>query len=355
MNPGEAPPLRSPADSRNLRPCGNAPTEAPVVSVRDVAVIPTGTDKAAIEEYRDHPPVTDFDLGNEVRIERLSDDDYNLMMAACRPRGHFFHAVLGWGQRYAVIRDVDLAVYEQKPYAWDTEQRLSSALALSRLVRDTVHCSEFAGRIVGHADGEQQIIPLYGFESRLAYRYGRGRDWLDETDAGELRDLLAAFLAVEPNWPGRVRRGIRNCERASQTPFLSESQPRLVTALEALLNTSNDHVAKQFRERVRSLAAELGIDGASGRLLDRMYDFRSKAYHGDEIRLFSGDPETQLDLAAEHERVVSEAALLQRVVRATVRKAIEDEVFRREFETDESVRRRWPVRVTSEEGEELEL
>jgi hypothetical protein len=258
--------------------------------VRDVAIVPTGTDAAPVDDYRDHPPVDGVDLGLDVTIERLSDADYNLMMAACRPRGHFFIGAPQWGQRYTFVRRVDLAVYEENEYAWDTDQRLSSALALSRLVRDTVHCSAFAGRIVDHEDGEQQVIPLYGFEFRLAYRYGRGRDWLDAADAAELRALLAHFVAVEPAWPSRVRRGIRNCDRASQAPYLSESQPRLVTAFEALLNTSPRHVSKQFRDRVRAIAAEFQVDGVSGRLLDRMYDFRSKAYHGEEIHLLSGDP-----------------------------------------------------------------
>jgi hypothetical protein len=322
--------------------------------VRDVAIVPTGTDAAPVEDYRDHPPVDGVDLGFDITIERLSDDDYNLMMAACRPRGHFFFAVPNWGQRYTFVRRVDLAVYEENEYGWDTDQRLSSALALSRLVRDTVHCTEFAGRIVDHEDGEQQVIPLYGFESRLAYRYGRGRDWLDAADTTELRALLGHFVAVEPAWPSRVRRGIRNCERASQTPFLSESQPRLVTAFEALLNTDPNRVSKQFRDRVRALAGELQIDGVSGRFLDRMYDFRSKAYHGDEIHLLSGDPEHQPEIAEEHQRFLDEAGLLQRVLRATVRKAIEDAAFRQLFDTDDQVRQRWPV-VVRERGVERSI
>ena len=337
--------MPSQADSRNLHPVGQAPTAAPVQSVRDIAIVPTGTDDAPVEDYRDHPPVRSVDLGHDLWIGQLSDDDYKLMMASCVPRGHFFFGVPQWGQRYAITHVVDAAEYERRPYGWDESGRLFFVLALSRFVRDNAHCMEFAGRLVDHEDGERQVIPLTGFESRLAYRYGRDRDWLDAADATELRVLLDRFLQVEPEWPSRVRRGIRNCERASQTPYLSESQPRVVTGLEALLNTNAGYVSKQFRDRVRSLAVELGIDGVSGRLLDRMYDFRSKAYHGDEIHLVSGDPKNQPEIAEQHRQLVAEASLLQRVLRGAVRKAIEDADFRSVFEEEERVRQRWPVRV----------
>ncbi|MDX6453816.1 MAG: hypothetical protein QOH16_3865 [Gaiellaceae bacterium] len=323
--------------------------------MRDIAIVPTGTDDATADDYRDHRPVDGVDIGHGVSIARLPDAEYDLMMAACRPRGHFYYSQPQWGQRYAFVLNVQLATYHQNHYGWDQEQILSSALALSRFVRDNVHCTEFAGRVVDHEDGEQQVIPLYGFDFRLAYRYGRTRDWLDAAEAAELRTLLDRFRQIEPDWPPRVKRGIRNCDRASQMPYLSESQPRLVTAFEALLNTSSGHVSKQFRTRVGALAVELGIEGVSLRLLDRMYDFRSKAYHGDEIYLFSGDPDNQQpEIAEQHRRTVEEAALLQRVLRAAVRKTIEDDDFRAVFEEDDQIRQRWPVLIR-EDGAEREI
>lgn len=342
----DAPQTRSPYDARGLRMAAHAPTDAPVTAVRDVAIVPTGTDDASVAEYRDHPPAIGFNLGHEVSIQRLSEDDYKLLMAACVPRGHFFFAVPQWGQRYAIVRQVDLATYRAEPYGWDPGGKLAAALALSRLVRDNAHCTEFAGRIVDHADGEQQIIPLTGFESRLAYRYSRTRDWLDATDAGALRAFLDSYWAVEPNWPERVRLGIRYCERASQSPYLSESQPRLVTAFEALFNTDSTYVSRQFRERVRAVARELGIDGISGKFLDRMYDFRSKAYHGDEIPLVSGDPKVHPQLGDAKQRLLADASRLQTVLRAVVRTAIENKDFRASFASRDAVRARWPVRTS---------
>jgi hypothetical protein len=116
----------------------------------------------------------------------------------------------------------------------------ASRFALSWLVRDNTHCSEFAGRIFTDAEGGKEVLPVRGVEFRLAYRYARDRGWLDA--AAELSPLLNAFLQVEPDWPPRIRRAINFCERASQTIFLLESQPRLVTGLEALAPPSGRRI-----------------------------------------------------------------------------------------------------------------
>jgi hypothetical protein len=219
---------------------------------------------------------------------------------------------------------------------------------MSRLIVDTTHCPEFAARIVTHEDGEQQVIPLYAFEARLSYRYGTGRDWLDEREAQELAALTDAYWRVEQDLEPRIRRAIRHCERASQVPFLAESEPRIVTGLEAVLTTSESHVSKQFRQRVSALAQEVGVDGVSKRLADRMYTARSQAYHGDEVSLFSGHPGSAAqDLSEDQRRALNETRLLQRVLQRAVRKSIEDPEFRRVLADPEAVRARWPVAIRS--------
>jgi hypothetical protein len=217
---------------------------------------------------------------------------------------------------------------------------------MSRLVCDTIHCAEFAARITSFEDGHQQVVPVSSFESRVAYRYGAGRDWLDSTESRELAALLAAYWGVEPNWPPRVQRAIRLCERASQAPFFQESQPRIVTGLEAVLTTSRRDVSKQFRERVTALAAHLAIAGVSKRLADRMYDARSQAYHGEDVELFSGHPGSVAPAMTERQqRALDETRLLQRVLRSAVRKAIEDDDFRSLLGDPHAVRSKWPVYV----------
>lgn len=334
------------ADSRNLPHTSGPGTGAAVVRVRDLAVIPSVFDEATAEEFDAHPPAEASDLGHGLSLVRLPHDEAELVMNASSPRGHFFIAVRQFGQRYSFVSEVDLAAYRERPYGWDGDQRLGACIAMSRLVRDNSHCAEFAGRLIDYEDGEQQVVPLNGFEFRLAYRFKQDRGWLDAAEAVELATLVDAYFAIEPNWPRRVRRAINSCDRAAQLPYLSESQPRLVTGLEALLNTHNSHTTKQFRERVRALAHDLGVEGLSKNLLDRMYKARSQAYHGSEVRLFSGDPAAPRGvLSASQQRAVDETILLQQVLRSAARKAIEDADFRALFEDDAAIRDQWPVQV----------
>lgn len=334
------------ADSRNLPVTSGPGTGARVVRVRDVVVVPWVKDDATREEFDAHPPATNSDLGHGLSLVRLPQAEAELLMNASSHRGHFFIPVRQFSQRYSFVREVALDVYETQPYAWNTDGRVGIAIALSRLIRDNAHCPEFAGRLIDYEDGEQQVVPLNAYEFRLAYRYKQDRGWLDAAEAAELAALVDAYLAVEPEWPTRLRRAINACDRASQLPYLSESQPRLVTGLESLLNTDNSQTTKQFRERVYALAQDLGIEGLSKNLLGRMYEARSQAYHGSEVRLFSGDPEAPRgEVSPSQQRAIDETILLQEVLRAAVRKAIDDGDFRALFEDDAAIRDRWPVRV----------
>jgi hypothetical protein len=104
-----------------------------------------------------------------------------------------------------------------------------------------------------------------------------------------------------------------------------------------MLNTNTRQVMRQFTTRVSSLADELGVSDVSKRLCRRMYDARSQGAHGTDIDLLK--PE------ARRNETVHQLARLQAVLRAAVRRGIEDPTFRTAFESDESVRARWPVTV----------
>jgi hypothetical protein len=105
-----------------------------------------------------------------------------------------------------------------------------------------------------------------------------------------------------------------------------------------MLHTSARQVTRQFTTRVPPLAAELGLRKEDKRMCRRMYDARSQGAHGSDIDLLQ--PE------ARHDDTVRQLARLQAVLRGALRRGIENPVFRAAFESDETVRERWPVTVS---------
>jgi hypothetical protein len=179
-------------------------TQAAVSRVRDVLIC--ATDPSAVdfteEEMREQPPIAwprllreegespPVDLGRGVRIDRLPQEEVELVMNACTPRGHYFSPIRAVGQRCSLIRDLDLAEYEEHPLWWDGV--IYDALSLSRLVRDNGYSTEFAARITDYEDGLQTVLYTLAAESKHVYRLRRDREWLDPSEGAELRDLLFA-------------------------------------------------------------------------------------------------------------------------------------------------------------------
>ena len=335
------------------------PGHGPVVSVRDVVVCPGTDNDASVEEFRDHPPVAfpvfelegprevgPVELGRGARLDRLGDDEAELVMNACTPRGHYFLPVRQFRQAYSFVRDVDPAEAEES-LTWDRDSVLYDALMLSRLVRDNNVSAQYAARVTTYEGGEQMV--MYPVTPKpFVYRLRRDRDWLDEPEAIELRQLLAAFWAVQETLPARVRRALFRTEYAVWSAWADAMLPTLVGGLEALLKTEKHPATKQFKTRLPLLAEELGIDGLSPDVCERLYDARSEWVHGTHVRLFSGSNEVDEELGdraetREEQDVLADIARLQDVLRAAVRRAVEEEGFRAVFAEDDAIRKRWPL------------
>lgn len=293
------------------------------------------------------PPV---DLGRGVRLDRLPDDEAKLVMNACSPRGHYFVPVRQFGQRCAYIREIDQASWSQHLHTWDPDRVLWDALALSRLVRDNAHSTEYAARIIEHHDGEKAVVYTIGAESKHVYRLRRSRDWLDASEAETLRALLSAYWEAEDALPARVRRAAWRAEYASWIKWGDLVVPILVSGIESLIKTDRRRATSQFVTRVPRLAESLGVDGVTPDFCDRLYDARSAWIHGAHVQLFTtgreaseaaeaGTPQGPED--AYQWEVFADIALLQDLLRAAVRRAFEEEEFRRVFEDDASIRERW--------------
>lgn len=275
-----------PIDAIGARPA------ADVVRVRDVLVWTTTEAEVSGDDLHAHLPIAfplaafdpsfgggqPVELGRGLRIDRLSDDDAELVMNACTPRGHFFAPVRQFGQRYSFIRDVALDEWRARPFRWDETGEIGDALLLSRLVRDHSQSTMFAARIADFADGEQSVVYTLPSEGKSVFRLRRDRDWLDPEEGAELRELLRAYWTIgDSSLPARVQRAIFRVEYASWIRWSDLVLPMLVSGLEALLKTDRGQATHQFKTRVSGLAAELGLDAITTDFCERMYDARSQS------------------------------------------------------------------------------
>lgn len=205
---------------------------------------------------------------------------------------------------------------------------------------------EYAARIVNHEDGAQQVMYTPNAESKHAYRFRLGRDWPDHAEAVELRKLLEAYWACEEMLPSRVRRAFWRTEYSAWLAWADLALPIIVSGLESLLKTDRHAATAQFVSRVPALAGAVGVDGVTEALCDDVYDARSDWVHGAHVKLFASISEPRNDEADPLPPLQTPAfhavALCQDVLRAAVRRAIEDPAFGATFKEDRAIRARWP-------------
>jgi hypothetical protein len=351
---------RHPGDAKDLPLfISRAPTEAAVVAIRDVIVVPT-TIVQGDYPSEDEQPAGDpaVEIADSLTLEHLSTGDSGLVMNACTQRGHYFLGVRQFGARYAFVRQVDPTVYEgERAFGWDDGNVIWFAIVLSRLIRDNAHSFEFAARIVDHEDGMQQAIPINPLHYGVTYRLRRDRDWLTASEAGELRQLFADNWAVKDALPWKVIQALNLGEDAVHVHLgiLQRALLLISTALDGLIQSDRRNVSKQFRERLPHLAAEVGVEGVGEEFARELYEARSEAAHGAQVSMFQPKPEPGADEDIPEqphgeaeppeagEDMAAPVALAQDLLRAATRKAIQDPAFRRIFESEETVAAKWPV------------
>jgi hypothetical protein len=133
----------------------------------------------------------------------------------------------------------------------------------------------------------------------------------------------------------RVHRAYWYHEYAMRSYYLDARLPTVVTALEALVNTSEDDCAWQFRDRVRQLASEFKVDLNDGEL-KLLYKLRSKLVHAssflfDMVGPLPNSPHSALYLKAED------------LLRSVVRRCLLQEDFGDFFRDAIAVEKRWPL------------
>ena len=277
-------------------------------------------------------------LGDGIVLQRIDDDEAEAVMDAAEPAGENYDATRQWSQFYALVREVDEAEYEETGDNYDVGGLMNETIALSRLIVDNAYCSEYAARLIDH-NGRRQIAPILSFEQRLSYRLREGRFWVTEAEAGELAALRTSYRAVKGTLSGRVSRAMWRAERSTHTRFLDEAVMHVVTGLEALLKTERHQATNQFTTR----ALPRGRAWAQPRRrldrdLRRALPKRHTGVRSHSSPLPGGRPADRRYPAA-----ISQVARAQDLLRAAVRRAIEDGAFCEKFATDDAVRIAWPL------------
>jgi hypothetical protein len=328
---------RHPHDSRRLPTTTHPPDGGEPVRVFDVLLVTASGAVVSDEDRKAHPPVETphVQLAQGLSLGALDPSLAELVMNACEFRGHFFYTTFrSAGPLYTYLLEQPLS--EALQSRWDQEGIIRLAVALSRYVRDNADAGDYAARVTEYPNGDVRVMPYDCLELRHVYRTREDRDWLDVGDANELAQLISAFQSAG-ELPTRVRQAFWKAEHIAWERYIDVMQPVLVSALEGLLSTSREQLTRQFATRVSSVAAELGAPGVTKKFCRRMYEARSQGVHGGDIDLFQP--------GAQRTEAVRQVALLQTVLRVTVRRAIEDPAFRSVFEEDERIRQRWPVEV----------
>jgi hypothetical protein len=297
------------------------------VEITDVAVI--AGDRVPADDGTKPAGETSVVLAPGLTLERLPFEEVEACFDASSPAGENFRPARQFGQRYSFVRR---DAPQQPFYEWDSDLLIQYALALSRWVRDNAHSAEYTVRVIDHASERIERVP--GARWLAWYAPDGDRKWLSQPEAEELAQLLQRFLAVRDDLPLRVNRGIRLAEYATRTDEYIVAVIWTVSATEALFNTDRSKLRRQFVERSTAVAAELGVDGATKDVANAIYTARSESVHGAVPNI------------ADHDQAVLELAAIQRLVRAALRRAVDDQTFRDTFRDDASVRARWPVSLS---------
>ncbi len=163
----------------------------------------------------------------------------------------------------------------------------------------------------------------------------KSRDWLSVQDGNTLRKLMPWVSKGKP-MHDRVHRAYWNHENAMRSYYLDIRWTLIVTGFEALLNTREDDVTWQFRDRVRQLAAQFNV-ALSDLELRAAYKLRSKLVHGQSFLLGLDRILPQSQHTVLYEK-------LESLLRATVRRCLLDEAFGHLFRSDAVVDKSWPLR-----------
>jgi len=230
----------------------------------------------------------------------------------------------------------------EQPFAWDPDEAIYSAVALSRLVHPNTISTEYAARVICLNSGALEVHPgpvTRRSANAWAHESIKKR-WLTRADSKALAVLLATYWPIQAALPRRLRNAFWHHEYATQTRDPNVRLVLVATALEALVHTDRFKSTAQFG-RVAQLAAEVGLFFSTTDA-DDAYDLRSHFTHGDRLASLL-DSSDEKQCTAQEQRMNALLVAMEAILRKAIRRGIEDPVFRSVFEDAERIRARWPI------------
>ncbi len=284
---------------------------------------------ADLESFRDQ----EICLTPELWVGAPRDWDWERIMVACLPSGISADLARLDPPYYALVRAVKS---QDTATQWDWDQELQRTLMLSRLV----HCHSagyaFRARVTRTDDGTtQEVFPPF-WDNGSVYHPNIERNYVNPDEWKNVGRLLEHYSAFKARDLNRVTSALFFREAAALEYWNDIAWALLGTAVERLVgpdwNGPNGQRRKKlFCERLPALAELMGTPISEQDAKDA-WGFRSLGAHGECI---SSHP-----LAHDTADQPIRAELYDRVVRLlsdALRKAILDEAFAMNFESEASV------------------
>ncbi|MBI1746534.1 MAG: hypothetical protein HYR55_08090 [Acidobacteria bacterium] len=295
------------------------------------------------------PPKSKFNIAHDLWVGKLNNELVEMMFEACEPPGYWeVKPIRQFSQLYAFVRELDLDYNSPNWYSWDTDERLQTSIALSRLIKP-ISSHHYSARVIYDSDS-QTVKTISPYQSNDTYGIGIAPNWLTTGDLAQLAGLVTLFFSSNFHEIGRLWRAFCYYELAVRSLLIDVKWVFIVTAIEALVQLGRGGSAlRDFKTRVPHLAKISGIQFSASDAA-QAFKLKSGIGHGEGFpRLKRGAydqenkdiPESDQQFMILPTKNNYKLELYRRtedVLRNALMKAIREEGFREVFTTPRGIK-----------------
>ena len=300
---------------------------------QDILIFPTPSDVNS-DLFFKYPPVKrKIKITDKIWIGKLPGKLAEKIFNAYNLEGFKgYQPVRQFGEFYSFVKETSSTEYKWK---WDEDGTLFEVAQISRLIHPTSIDLEYAAKITSGGDFKKKKIDPVGYKGMLTQSFlvpNNKRNWLTSKEAAKFRFLYSKFKTVKNTLNQTVKNALWNYQYSQYIRYADLRIAIICFALESLLNTSSEQITKQFKIRLYSLANELGLENFTEKDAGKAYEYRSKISHGKEIKKLDS---YEFDLFSK----------VEEILRLCIKRCILDKRFRNIFNTEESIRKKWPILI----------